>query len=79
MSFVSSGTHIFASKTLTLQLHLFKLIMNGSSFKNRQLVWLETLATRNDDSLKLNNTINACLKRLKIILCYSLSLGTCQC
>ena len=44
--------------------------MHGSSCEDRHFVWLETLATRAKDSLKLNNSINACLINLKIILNY---------
>ena len=36
--------------------------MHGSSFKDTQFVA--------KDSLKLNNTINNCLTKLNIILCY---------
>ena len=77
MSFVFFGTHIFGDKTLQLQVHLLKLIMNreylsstrlhdlamhGSSFKNIHFVRL-----RAKELFKLNDTIN----RLSITLYYS--------
>ena len=93
MYFVSFGTIIFGNKTLQLPVHLSKLIMNehylrstgfksirvglimhGPLFKNRHFVRLPA-----KDSLKLNNTIKTCLKRLNIILYYFLSLNTCEC
>ena len=51
------------------------LTMHVSSFKNRHLVWSETLALRAKELIKLNRTI----KRLNIILNYPLSLNTCEC
>ena len=45
--------------------------MHDSPFKNRHSVAKEIL--------KLNNTINTCLRMLKIISYYSLSLNTCEC
>ena len=51
------------------------LTIYGSSFKNRHFVRSETLASRAKDSVRHNNTI----KRLSIILYYSLSLSPCEC
>ena len=48
--------------------------MHGTSFKNRNFVWSETLALRAKDSLKLNKAKN----RLNIILYYSFQLNTCE-
>ena len=88
--FDSFGIRIFGVKTLLIPLHLSKLIINGqylsstgfkstrvgptmhdSPFKNRHSVAKEML--------KLNNTINTCLRMLNIISYYSLSLNTCEC
>ena len=55
------------------------LTMHGSPFKDRHFAWLETLATRAKELLKLNNTINTCLIRLNIILYYPNLLKTCEC
>ena len=46
------------------------LAIHDSLFKNKHFVW-----SRAKDSVNFSNTIN----RLKIILCYSLSLNICEC
>ena len=43
------------------------LAIHVSSFKDRHLVWPETLATRAKELLKLNNSIKVCLTRLRIL------------
>ena len=93
MSCFSFEIHIFGDQTLQLPLYLSKQIMNdyhlnstgfkstrigltmhGSSFEDRHLVWSHT-----KNSIKLNNTVNTCLIRLKIILYYSYSLNIYEC
>ena len=50
--------------------------MHGSSSKDRYFVWS---ATRAEELLKINNTINTSLIRLNITLFYSLALNTYEC
>ena len=52
-----------------------RLIMHDSSFKDRHFNW--ALARRAKELLKLNNTINTCV-RLNIILYHSLSRNICE-
>ena len=81
MSFVFFRTHILEDNTLQLQLHLYRLTMNGylrsKGFKSIRVGLTMHGSSFKDRHffakglLKLNNTTNTCLIRLNIILYYS--------
>ena len=71
MSFVSFGTHNFGDKTLQIQVHLFKLIMNGEYLSSTGFISTTVGLKMHGSSFKnrhfvrsatcakeLNNTIN---------------------